>query len=65
MDTAFGLGFTAILASPDAMDVAGNIYFLKEPKNSAGRVHLDPELSRIHVDRRFSEKAEGSDEDTG
>ena len=65
VDTAFGLGFTAILASPDAMDVAGNIYFLKEPKNSAGRVHLDPELSRIHVDRRFSEKAEGSDEDTG
>lgn len=65
VETAFGLGFTAILASPDAMDVAGNIYFLKEPKNSAGRVHLDPELSRIHVDRQFSGKAEALDEDSG
>lgn len=49
--TAFNLGFPAILASPDAMDVAENIYYVKDV---AGRVHLDPEQSRIHLDRDYS-----------
>lgn len=49
--TAFSLGFPAILASPDAMDVAENIYYVKDV---SGRVHLDPEQSRIHLDRDYS-----------
>jgi hypothetical protein len=44
------LGFVPVLASPEAMDAADNLYFLTESK---GRVLLEPRTSllRIHRDR--------------
>lgn len=55
VETAFSLGFPAVLASPDAMDVARNLYFMKETE---GRVYLDPEKSRIRLSREYSSAAE-------
>ena len=49
VDTAFDMGFPAVLASPEAMDVAASVYFMKD---TGGRVFLDPELSRVRVNRR-------------
>ncbi len=51
VETAYSLGFSAILASPDAMDVAENIYFMKD---TAGRVYLDPEKSRVHIPKHYT-----------
>ena len=51
VETAYGLGFPAVLASPDAMDVACNLYFMKEVE---GRVYLDPEKSRIRLSREYT-----------
>ena len=51
VETAFGMGFPAILASPDAMDAAENLYFMRD---ISGRVHLDPEKSRIHLSRSYA-----------
>ncbi|PIE51937.1 hypothetical protein CSA37_09170 [Candidatus Fermentibacteria bacterium] len=48
VDMAFEMGFPAILASPDPMDVASRIYFMKD---TGGRVYLDPDLSCIEVER--------------
>ncbi len=49
VDTAFDMGFPAVLASPEAMDVAASVYFMKD---TGGRVFLDPEMSRVRVNRR-------------
>lgn len=51
VETAFSMGFPAILASPDAMDAAENLYFMRDIN---GRVHLDPEKSRIHLTRSYA-----------
>ena len=51
VEAAFGMGFPAILASPDAMDAAENLYFMRDIN---GRVHLDPEKSRIHLSRSYA-----------
>ncbi len=59
VETAFGMGFPAILASPDAMDAAENLYFMRDIN---GRVHLDPEKSRIHLSRSYA-SAEGGPEE--
>ena len=58
--TAYGLGFPAILASPDAMAVAENLYYLKDVN---GRVCLDPERSRVHLDRKYALLGEEPDAD--
>ncbi len=42
-------GFVPVLASPDPMEAAEHLYFVAE---TAGRVVLDPELSRVTVRRR-------------
>lgn len=47
VETAESLGFIAILASPDAMEVARSLYFVEEQPN--GRVVLDPETARIRI----------------
>lgn len=49
VETAERLGFVAVLASPDAMEVARTLYFVEEQSN--GRVNLDPETSRIRLMR--------------
>ncbi len=44
---ARGMGFVAVLASPDAMDAAEHLYFIEEQDN--GRVVLDPMSSLVQV----------------
>ncbi len=53
------LGFVPVLASPDAMDAADNLYFLREHK---GRVVLEPQTSllRIHRDNGDASDTIGS-----
>lgn len=53
VDTARELGFTAILASPEAMDVADRIYFMAEEEN--GRVILDPETALVEIERTLGD----------
>ena len=55
VDTAFSMGFPAVLASPEAMDVAANVYFMKD---TGGRVFLDPEMSCVKVNR--TQRGKGS-----
>ncbi len=43
---AAALGFCAVLASPDAMDVAERLYFIQEED---GRVNLDPRTSMVRL----------------
>lgn len=43
--TASEMGFNAILASPEAMDAAARIYFIREQEN--GRVVLDPRSALV------------------
>jgi hypothetical protein len=43
---AAALGFCAVLASPDAMDVAERLYFIREED---GRVNLDPRNSMVRL----------------
>lgn len=50
------MGFIAILASPEAMDSADKLYFIKE--QSGGRVVLDPKTSMVRV-QRTSQAVEG------
>lgn len=50
VDMAFEMGFPAILASPEPMDVASRVYFMKD---TGGRVYLDPDLSCIEVERHI------------
>ena len=57
VETAERLGFVAVLASPDAMEVARTIYFVEEQPN--GRVNLDPETSRIRL-MRTADAAQGT-----
>ena len=45
------LGFVPVLASPDAMDAADNLYFLREHK---GRVVLEPKTSLVKIHREKS-----------
>lgn len=47
VETAESLGFIAILASPDAMEVARSLYYVEEQPN--GRVVLDPETARVVI----------------
>ncbi len=48
VDIAFEMGFPAVLASPEAMDVASRIYIMKD---TGGKVYLDPSMSCIEVNR--------------
>jgi hypothetical protein len=52
VDTAFELGFPAVIASPEAVDVADRIYFMKDTQ---GKVYLDPDYSCVKLNRN-SEK---------
>ncbi len=45
VETAQAMGFNAILASPEAMDAAGRLYFMREQEN--GRVILDPRSALV------------------
>ncbi len=42
------MGFVAVLASPEAMEAADNLYFLREHN---GRVLLDPKTSLVRIER--------------
>jgi hypothetical protein len=46
---ARGMGFVAVLASPEAMEAADTLYFLRE---SNGRLVLDPETSLLRIERQ-------------
>ncbi len=59
VEAAFGMGFPAILASPDAMDAAENLYFMRDIN---GRVHLDPEKSKIHLSRSYATNVQKPEE---
>lgn len=48
VEQAQTLGFIPVLASPEAMDAADNLYFLKE---SAGRIVLEPKTSLVRLRR--------------
>ena len=50
------MGFIAVLASPEAMDVAEKLYFIEE--NEKGRVVLDPDTSRIKINREQTATAD-------
>jgi hypothetical protein len=43
------MGFVAVLASPEAMEAADCLYFLRE---SNGRIILDPRTSLLRIERR-------------
>jgi len=43
------MGFVAVLASPEAMEAADSLYFLRE---SNGRIFLDPNTSLLRIERR-------------
>ncbi|MHB8809471.1 MAG: hypothetical protein ACYC9M_05595, partial [Desulfobulbaceae bacterium] len=43
------MGFVAVLASPEAMEAADSLYFLRE---SNGRIFLDPKTSLLRIERR-------------
>jgi len=49
---ALELGFVPVLASPEAMDAAENLYFLTE---SRGRVLLDPRTALVRIRREAEE----------
>lgn len=49
VETAWEMGFPAVLASPSATDVADSVYFMRD---DGGRVSLDPETSRMRLHRR-------------
>lgn len=48
VDKALELGFVPVLASPEAMDAAENLYFLTETR---GRVLLDPKSALVRIRR--------------
>ncbi len=62
VDQSRALGFTPILASPDAMAVADNIYFLTEEH---GRVVLEPKSSLLRLDRRHTAGRQDGERDDG
>ncbi|MBU1420099.1 MAG: hypothetical protein KKD01_13825 [Proteobacteria bacterium] len=43
------MGFVAVLASPEAMEAADSLYFLRE---NNGRIMLDPKTSLLRIERR-------------
>lgn len=43
------MGFIAVLASPEAMEAADALYFLRE---SNSRIMLDPKTSLLRIERR-------------
>jgi len=43
------MGFVAVLASPEAMEAADSLYFLREQK---GRIMLDPKTSLVRIERK-------------
>lgn len=47
VQAARDMGFVAVLASPDAMDAAERLYFIKEEET--GRVVLDPTASLVRI----------------
>ncbi len=49
VDAAAGMGFVAVLASPDAMDAAQRLYFIEEGGN--GKVVLDSTSSLVEISR--------------
>lgn len=49
VDEARKMGFVAVLASPEAMEAADSLYFLRE-KN--GRIMLDPKTSLVRIERK-------------
>ena len=49
VNAARSMGFVAVLASPDAMDAAEQLYFLEESDN--GRVVLDPKSALVQISR--------------
>ncbi|MEZ4600717.1 MAG: hypothetical protein R2940_13090 [Syntrophotaleaceae bacterium] len=46
------MGFVAVLASPEAMEAADHLYFLREEN---GRVILDPKTALVRIERRLNE----------
>lgn len=49
VEEAQKMGFIAVLASPDAMEAADSLYFLRE-KN--GRIMLDPKTALVRIERK-------------
>ena len=49
VDEARKMGFVAVLASPEAMEAADSLYFLREKK---GRIMLDPKTSLVRIERK-------------
>ncbi len=43
------MGFVAVLASPEAMEAADSLYFLRE---NNGRIMLDPKTSLLRIERK-------------
>ena len=43
------MGFIAVLASPEAMEAADSLYFLREKK---GRIMLEPKTSLVRIERK-------------
>jgi hypothetical protein len=46
------MGFIAVLASPEAMEAADSLYFLRE---NNGRIMLDPKTSLLRIERRLDD----------
>jgi len=59
VNQAESLGFTPILASPEAMAVAENIYFITEQE---GRVVIEPESARLRLRPNQAEGGENAEE---
>ncbi len=55
VDQSRAMGFTPVLASPEAMAVAENIYYLTEQQ---GRVVLEPRTSLLRLEKRSSVEAD-------
>ncbi len=54
VNQALEIGFIPVLASPEATDVAGHVYYIKETN---GRVTLDPSSSLVRVQRTAHQRA--------
>nr|MBF0221335.1 hypothetical protein [Desulfobulbaceae bacterium] len=46
------MGFVAVLASPEAMEAADSLYFLREQK---GRIMLDPKTALVRIERKTAD----------
>ncbi|MBD3207821.1 hypothetical protein GF319_15935 [Candidatus Bathyarchaeota archaeon] len=53
VQTAWKMGFPAVLASPSATDVVDSVYFMRDDD---GRVSMDPETSRMRLHRHGRER---------